>query len=73
MSKAVLRGSCRHGNAHLLDELAPAPGADLSISCAHEMRVGGQQAEDGTFVSCQTGKSTRTFSVQHQFILKGQK
>lgn len=51
MSKAVLRGSCCHGNSHLLDEFAPAPGADLAVSCAHEVSVGGQQAEDGTFVS----------------------
>lgn len=57
MGKAVLGGSCRHGNAHLLDEFAPAPGADLSISCAHQMRVGGQQAEDRTFVSCETAKT----------------
>lgn len=57
MSQAVLPRSRCHGNAHLLDEFAPAPGADLSVSCAHKMRVGGQQAEDGTFVSCKTATS----------------
>lgn len=51
MRLAVLRGSRRHGNSHLLDEFAPAPGADLPVSCAHQVSVGGQQAEDGTFVS----------------------
>lgn len=51
MSKAVLGGSCCHGDGHLLDEFAPAPGADLAVSCADEVSVGGQQAEDGTFVS----------------------
>lgn len=51
MSLAVLSGSCRHGDSHLLDEFSPAPGADLPVSCADEVSVGGQQAEDGTFVS----------------------
>lgn len=52
MSVAVLRGSGRRrGNSHLLDELAPAPGADLPVPRAHQVSVGGQQAEDGTLVS----------------------
>lgn len=54
MSEGELGGSRRRANAHLLDELAPAPAADLSISCAHKVRVGGQQAEDGSLVSCKT-------------------
>lgn len=52
MSSAVLGGGGRRrGNSHLLDELAPAPGADLAVACAHQVSVGGQQAEDGTLVS----------------------
>lgn len=38
-------------DGHLLDEFRPAPGADLSISCTQQVTVGGQQAEDGTFMS----------------------
>lgn len=38
--------------SHLLDQLAPAPGADLSVPGAQQVAVGGQQAEDGTFVGC---------------------
>ncbi len=43
---------CSLSDHHLLDELAPAPGADLSVSCTQEVTVGGEQTEDGTFVSC---------------------
>lgn len=37
--------------SHLLDQLAPAPGADLSVPGTQQVAVGGKQAEDGTFMS----------------------
>lgn len=37
---------------HLLAELGPAPGADLTVPGAQQYAVRGQEAEDWTLVSC---------------------
>lgn len=48
----MLNGAPPSAGSHLLDQLTPAPGTDLSVPSAQQVAVGGQQAEDGTFVSC---------------------
>lgn len=48
----VLNGAPPSDGSHLLDQLAPAPSADLSVASTQQVGVSGQQAEDGTFVSC---------------------
>lgn len=45
---------------YLLDEFGPVPGADLAVPCAQQDGVGGEQTEDGTFMSCRGQAGLRT-------------
>lgn len=54
---------------YLLGELAPAPGADLSISRAQQVAVSGQKGKDRPLMSCRTTRPKRNLwgqCVQNQ-------